>query len=670
MFRSRFLTKSRFIQANNCPRKLYYADRPNEYENKTLDDPFLRALSDGGFQVGALARIYHPGGFEIENSDHKKAADETRALLKKDNVTIYEAAFAFEHFFVRVDVLVKTGNEVELIEVKAASYDRHKDEFFDKRLLKKGAFRLTLHWKKYLYDVAFQTLVCRKAFPEFNFTPHMMFADKNATASVDGLNQRFLLLENEGRLRVKIAQGTDVSSVGDQLLCKVKVADVVDKIINGLDQGEKSRAQLGLPSFEEVAALWAKQYKADQKMAAEHGSQCKTCEFRTHSENGKLNGFDECWNEKVGTKVSEPFVFDVWNFRKSESLIEDGKFLMSEIEEVDIGPESDEKPGLSVSERQWLQVQLFKSGEKKPKIETRELSAEISSWKFPLNFIDFETATVAIPFNKGRRPYEQIAFQFSHHVAHADGTIEHKGQYLNDKRGEFPNFHFVRALKAQLEKDNGTIFRYAHHENTVLCQIYTQLKESGEPDKKELMDWIKSVTTSTDSTGEEWESPRAMVDMWALVKRFYYHPFMKGSNSLKQVLPAILKESKFLQSKYALPCYGAPNGIKSLNFKDWTWLKKDSAGEVIDPYKQLPRIFDGVDLSQLDFTLMRGDELADGGAASTAYAKMQFTEMNIIERTALSEALLKYCELDTLAMVMLYEHWMELTGKLKAEKVA
>ena len=62
--------------------------------------------------------------------------------------------------------------------------------------------------------------------------------------------------------------------------------------------------------------------------------------------------------------------------------------------------------------------------------------------------------------------------------------------------------------------------------------------------------------------------------------------------------------------------------------------------------------------------------MADGGAASTAYAKMQFTEMNVIERTALRDALLKYCELDTLAMVMLYEHWMEITGKLKAQRVA
>jgi len=38
---------------------------------------------------------------------------------------------------------------------------------------------------------------------------------------------------------------------------------------------------------------------------------------------------------------------------------------------------------------------------------------------------------------------------------------------------------------------------------------------------------------------------------------------------------------------------------------------------------------------------------------------MQFTEMSKIERTHLIKGLLKYCELDTLAMVMIYEFWLD-----------
>ena len=51
------------------------------------------------------------------------------------------------------------------------------------------------------------------------------------------------------------------------------------------------------------------------------------------------------------------------------------------------------------------------------------------------------------------------------------------------------------------------------------------------------------------------------------------------------------------------------------------------------------------------------DSIADGGAALTAYSKLQFTDMSTDERTELRKSLLKYCELDTLAMVMLYEHF-------------
>lgn len=43
-----------------------------------------------------------------------------------------------------------------------------------------------------------------------------------------------------------------------------------------------------------------------------------------------------------------------------------------------------------------------------------------------------------------------------------------------------------------------------------------------------------------------------------------------------------------------------------------------------------------------------------------AYARMQFSQMKDYERESYANALLKYCELDTLAMVMIYEHFKSL----------
>ena len=104
-------------------------------------------------------------------------------------------------------------------------------------------------------------------------------------------------------------------------------------------------------------------------------------------------------------------------------------------------------------------------------------------------------------------------------------------------------------MKAELEKDHGTIFRYADHENTVLNNIHRQIREeeSALEDAEELCEFIRSISQSTKNSVEQWEGNRNMVDMMVIVKRFYYDPYTKGSNSIKDVLPAILRRSDLLR---------------------------------------------------------------------------------------------------------------------------
>ena len=54
----RYLTKSRFKLALNCPTKLYYTKKEHEYGDQCNVDLFLQSLADGGFQVGELAKFY------------------------------------------------------------------------------------------------------------------------------------------------------------------------------------------------------------------------------------------------------------------------------------------------------------------------------------------------------------------------------------------------------------------------------------------------------------------------------------------------------------------------------------------------------------------------------------------------------------------------------------
>lgn len=76
--------------------------------------------------------------------------------------------------------------------------------------------------------------------------------------------------------------------------------------------------------------------------------------------------------------------------------------------------------------------------------------------------------------------------------------------------------------------------------------------------------------------------------------------------------------------------------------------------------KTLVPIHARIDVETIDNTEWLVDpELMDGGAAMMAYAMMQFTQMSDDEARLAAKALLRYCELDTFAMVMIYEHWRE-----------
>jgi hypothetical protein len=60
--------------------------------------------------------------------------------------------------------------------------------------------------------------------------------------------------------------------------------------------------------------------------------------------------------------------------------------------------------------------------------------------------------------------------------------------------------------------------------------------------------------------------------------------------------------------------------------------------------------------------LESGEVISDGGTAMMAWARMQFPDVPEAEREAVFNALLCYCELDTLAMVMIHQHWAGLRG--------
>ena len=646
----RVLSKSRFKLGLECPNKLYYTGK-KEYANKKQEDPFLLALAEGGFQIEEYARMHYPGGILIEGNDgdYELLWQQTQELLQQENVIIYEAAFLNNGLFVRTDILVKEGNKIKLIEVKSKSYDPNDDYLF---IGKRGA--MVSAWKPYLFDIAFQKYVMQLCCPNWQIKSQIMMANKSVVATIDGLNQFFRVSKKAGNRTGVVKMIDSLAGAGDSILGIKDVSTIVSQII------DDKLPYSSVLNFTNAVQILRDNYLNDTYINWQTSFGCKSCEFVTDTDNKALkSGFKECfqkqhqWSEK---EFERSKIFDVWSFRKGADLFNQGIYFMDELTEENIGLKL-EAGRLSMSERQWIQIRKEVDVDSSIYIDIEGLKDEMTQWNYPLHFVDFETSAIPLPFNTGRRPYEQIAFQFSVHTYFEDGRIEHSDQYLNNTKGVFPNFDFIRSLKEALERDNGTIFRYSNHENTILNAIYEQLNSSNEPDIIELKEFIKSISHSKSDSIEKWKGDRDMVDLWDIVKKYYYNPLTRGSNSIKFVLPAILNTCKYLQSKYSKSIKEI--SLNSLNLPDThTWLTKNN-GEFENPYKKLPKLFMEWSDEELDELVSGMEELADGGAALTAYGKMQYTDISEAELNELGTALLKYCELDTLAMVMLYEHLKE-----------
>jgi len=650
----RYLTKSRYRMACECPTKLFYT-RKKEYQDNSQDDPFLNALRDGGFQVGRLAQLYYESqgpSVLIDTLDEAEALERTDEALKKDRITIFEAAFRFNNLFIRTDILVKEGNLLHLIEVKSKSYDPEDPE---KSPFKKDGLPNS-KWEPTFQDIAFQTHVLRICQPGMTVKPYLMLMDKRKPAPVEGMNGYFLLKKAGDKKMPEVVMKQNLPKevlVQDQwTTVKLDVEEAVTAL-HGQDYDGKS--------FLERIEEWSQAYAADRKIGPVLSSACAKCQFKATAEQrkaGELSGFHECWRGKTGLSDGEldgPLVLDVWNYRGKNDWIDSGKYRLASLTETDVPepktPSRSAQSGWKQTERQRLQIRCVREGKSEPEVDGKGLAGDLSKWKYPLHFIDFETIRAAIPFYKDSAPYEQVAFQFSHHQVDEDRKIEHKGQWICLEKGKWPNHDFLKELKKELDKDEGTILHYSHHEPTVIRDLCDML----EVKDKGLTTWFRNLVGERKIKGQVCLPGNGrMVDMLPILKGRYYHPGTGGSNSLKKILPAILSPGGKLHGKYKLPVYGA-DGMPSLNLKEGkTWV---TAMEC-DPYEFLPKICDVCEDLPGGVERLFGDEGIDqGGAAMMAYAKAQFTECSPEEVGGLKRALLQYCELDTLAMVIVWEEW-------------
>jgi hypothetical protein len=150
-----------------------------------------------------------------------------------------------------------------------------------------------------------------------------------------------------------------------------------------------------------------------------------------------------------------------------------------------------------------------------------ELRVELEAVEYPVHFLDFETLGLAVPRYAGTRPYQSVPFQWSDHVLQEDGRIEHR-EYLCEEDKD-PREEFVRTLLDALRTE-GSIVTYTSYEEGIIKGLAEGLPQYREP----LLETLGRVK-----------------DLYAIIRKHYYHPAFHGSFSLKSLVPALLPEMAY-----------------------------------------------------------------------------------------------------------------------------
>lgn len=203
-------------------------------------------------------------------------------------------------------------------------------------------------------------------------------------------------------------------------------------------------------------------------------------------------------------------------------------------------------------------------------------AAALAALPWPRYYLDFETLSPAVPMWAGTRPYQQVPFQWSCHAETLHHAVTQSG-WLAEGSGD-PRRGFVESLLEAIGPSGPVLVYNAGFERSRLVELAETFPEHAAA--------LGSII-------------QRLVDLLPIARANYYHPDMRGSWSIKYVLPTIAPE---------------------------------------------------LDYSEL--------EVAHGGMAQEAFGRLLDPGLDAAERQRLRNALLEYCGRDTLAMVEL-AHFFE-----------
>lgn len=269
-----------------------------------------------------------------------------------------------------------------------------------------------------------------------------------------------------------------------------------------------------------------------------------------------------CW--KVQRQIPEYSIFNIFNLGSKKQI----ELYNQGIINIDDIPQD-----FDMTANQKQAVENYKS--KASYIDKENIKAFLENLTYPIYNLDFETYQQAIPEYKGIKPFEQIPFQYSLHIEYEDGTLIHK-EYLSEDSID-SRYELAQKLCADIPND-------------VTVLAYNMSFEKGVI--KSLASLFPSLSSHLLAINENMQDL-----MVPFQKKWFVTPSMKGSYSIKYVLPSLVPEFE-------------------------------------KAYKEL-------------------EGVQNGSQAMNAFANL--SKLSEKEKQKMRTSLLEYCKLDTLAMVKILE---------------
>lgn len=534
-------------------------DDESEFENKErydMIDPSKDTPDQmkAGIRVGEYSKLWAIQKFpdhdvaEVRGFTNVDNVKKTKELLKEENIIIFEATFEYNSFNIRTDILVKTGDEVKIIEVKATSSPKEVhayDVFFQKEIIERGNpeykgwdYSLLILDKTYIHSVKFsEKEVASRVFVNIDYTTNGTISKRN----VEGIEYKWnhynnihwfnnldldreypSFIEEGGRTTtftfplsqfLESSLAIDLRETFDDDLNRIKEIQSMDKppVLEFEDRNNKfmksdymtwALQQSGAYDVEGMSVFDLRGFRFSKKTSL--------------MREGKLD-IDNAYVSDISPK---PFDSDSYDTHNTDSLI--NKFL-------NLDKDSKSIPKYSAI----IQKHFYNRNDI---LEHKGFKEELSIYSgYPIYMYDFETANLAIPEADGTTPYEQVVYQFSIHVIldpedfdfETGKNIVHY-EWLAEDRDRF-NLDAWKEFIIPFKKHGEGIYVAWNMSFEKGCLSRAQLHELDVEDQ----DLIKHIHDTT-------------VDLMVPFKRkLYYHKDLHGSYSIKYAGPHFANEIQY-----------------------------------------------------------------------------------------------------------------------------